>query len=62
MINKADRKNHFYQLGKNEGRHDWLFINDWTTVEDRAYRAFISMGFTVYKDQFIKGYIEASKQ
>jgi len=62
MPNKQDRAVYYEKLGRSEGKFDCLFTDRYSTLEDRAKCAFHSLGLKSYKEDFIKGYINANNK
>lgn len=61
MIDRQECAAYKHKMGFNEGRLDCLFANKWTTIEQRAEKAFYTMGFKTYKKQFVNGYVKAAQ-
>jgi hypothetical protein len=56
------RNGYLKEKGFNEGLIDCLFINEFTTIKDRALNAFIKMGFRTHFRSFLSGYMSAVKK
>ena len=60
MIDKKEQGAFYKMVGCREGELDILNTNNFTTIKDRAERAFYSMGCRAYKKQFVAGYTKAA--